>query len=139
MSNKFNATKKECDGILFDSKFEMQVYQALKELESEKYISDVELQVPILLIPGFSFGIQSVRKMEMIVDFKFKYKTYDVYFESKGWRTDVYNLKLKLLKYIKKDLRKEKMFTYILYSGKTNKTVAEQKEKIIAKLDKELN
>jgi len=133
--NKLNASKKIVNNIEFDSKFEAQVYECLIELEKEKIISNLELQVPILLVPGFGYGTQSIRETKMIVDFKFIYDgKREVYFESKGWETPVFKIKLKLLKYLKKELRKEGLFAYILYKGRVTKDNNKQKEIIKEKL-----
>jgi hypothetical protein len=136
--NKLNAEKKVINGIEFDSKFEGQVYEALLLLEKEGIISNLELQVPIELMPGFNYGRQKIRKTEMIVDFKFKYDTFrEVYFESKGMETPSYKLKLKILKYLMKKSYESGLFVYILYKGKRQSTVEAQKELILKSLNRE--
>lgn len=141
--NKLNATKVEIDGMTFHSKFEGETYEALKNIEQSGLIVGLTTQHNITLIPAFRFGLDSraVRATKMIVDFRFKLKMPDgremvVDFETKGYQTDVYRIKIKLHKFMIKDLVKESAYEYILYRGRYLDSVYEQEMKIREKLQK---
>lgn len=51
-TNKYNATKIEVDGIVFDSRKEARYYRELKFREQAGEISDLKLQVKYVLIPA---------------------------------------------------------------------------------------
>lgn len=138
--NKLNATQVEIDGVKFHSKFEGEVYEALLNLERVGYISELKLQHEITLIPSFMYDRSRIRPTRMIVDFSFKLNLPDgrqipVDFETKGYQTDVYRIKIKLLKFMKKDVVKEKLYKYVLYQGKYLDSVYEQELKVRARLD----
>lgn len=133
--NKLNASKVIIDGIEFHSKFEGETYEALKSIERSGLISGLELQHEITLIPNFTFEGRSVRPTKMVVDFRFDLhlpngKRVPIDFETKGYATDVYRIKVKLLKFLKKGLAKEKMYKYVLYRGRFLDSAYEQEMKI---------
>lgn len=141
--NKLNATKVEIDGITFDSKFEGETYEALRNLEKAGIISELKLQHSVILIPSFTYGRSTIRPTKMIVDFNFLLhlpsgNKIPIDFETKGYQTDVYRIKVKLLKFLKKDLTKAKLYGYILYSGKYLDSVYEQERKVLDRLNKEI-
>lgn len=139
--NKLNASKVEIDGIIFDSKFEGETYEALKSIEKSGLISELELQHEITLIPSFTYDRSTIRPTRMIVDFHFNLHLPNgskapIDFETKGYQTDVYRIKVKLLKFLKKGLTKEGLYRYILYRGKYLDSVYEQEMKIRETLNK---
>lgn len=50
--NKYKNTKIEYDGFTFDSKKEYRRYLYLKDLQQDGEISELEMQVPYILIPA---------------------------------------------------------------------------------------
>lgn len=132
--NKLGAVKLTVDGIEFDSKFEGQTYEALLVLEQEGLVRNIERQVPIILIPKFSFGATSQRECKIIVDFKLEAfienKWVEIYFETKGYQTEVSRIKVKLLKFLRKDMRGAGLFTYILFHGRVQKNLDIQVEAV---------
>lgn len=133
--NKLNASKVEIDGIIFDSKFEGETYEALKSIEKSGLISELELQHEITLIPSFTYDRSTIRPTRMLVDFHFNLHLPDgrkipVDFETKGYQTDVYRIKVKILKFLKKGLVKEGLYKYVLYRGKYLNSTYEQEMKI---------
>lgn len=140
-TNKLNASRVIIDGIEFHSKFEGEVYEALKSIERSGLISGLELQHEITLIPSFRYEKSNIRPTRMIVDFKFNLhlpnkRVISVDFETKGYQTDIYRIKVKLLKFLKKGLVKEKLYKYVLFRGKYLDSVYEQEMKIRETLEK---
>jgi hypothetical protein len=88
--NKYNAVKTEVDGIVFDSAAESKRYTQLMYFHQAKLISKPILQFKFLL-PGEIFYICD-----------FLYMDYEnrcfVVEDVKGYKTDVYKLKKKLMK-----------------------------------------
>ena len=94
-SKYHNYLNYEVDGIKFDSKKEAQRYKELKLFERAGAIKDLRLQVPYVLIEKSEYG----REIKYYADF--------VYFDceenrtiiedTKGFRTDIYKLKKRLL------------------------------------------
>jgi len=103
-SNKFNVSKKEdrtTDGITFDSKQEMLVYQWLKEAGIP-----IERQVEYVLQPKFELNGVKYRAIEYWADFKITVEGPEgpvVYVvDVKGMRLPDYKMKLKMMAYIHK-------------------------------------
>ena len=108
--SKYNATKIEVDGIVFDSKREAKRYRELSHLLAIGEISDLQLQVPYELIPSVkepdTFGVKGGRKpgktIERAVIYKADFQYHDkdgklVVEDVKGMRTPEYILKRKLM------------------------------------------
>jgi hypothetical protein len=76
---------------VFDSKSEYDTYILLKQLQKQKKISNLKLQVPFLLIPGTKWynnvkeKWEIVRKTEYICDFVFERDGQKVALDAKGW------------------------------------------------------
>lgn len=92
--SKYRSIRTECDGYVFDSRKEARRYQELKLLERAKVISDLELQVPFILIDKNKNG----RAIKYVADFVYNENGKQVVEDTKGFRTDVYKLKKRLLK-----------------------------------------
>lgn len=94
-STKYHAVKTEVDGIKFDSKKEAKRYQELKLLEKAKVIKDLRLQVPFTLIEKSEHG----RAIRYIADFVYydNEKGKEIIEDTKGFRTDVYKLKARMM------------------------------------------
>lgn len=102
--SKYGNKKVVVDGITFDSKREANRYSELKLLERGKLISDLQRQVPFELIPKQVDinGKILEGKITYIADFVYKDKDGNTVVEdSKGYRTDVYRIKKKLMLYMK--------------------------------------
>lgn len=93
--SKFRNIKTEVDGIKFDSKKEANRYYELKLYQRTKQISDLQLQVPFVLIDKSKWG----RAIKYVADFTYiqdgKLVVEDV--KSPISITPVYKLKKRLL------------------------------------------
>lgn len=102
---KYNNTKKEYDGIMFDSKKEMYMYIALKKWEEEGRITNLELQKTYELQPRFSIRkgkeLRINRPITYTPDFVFfdKLEGRVRVLDAKGMKTETYKLKKKLFEY----------------------------------------
>ena len=97
--NKFKNKKIIIDGIKFDSKKEGYYYVYLKELEKTNKISNLQLQVKYELQPKFKRDNKTYRSITYIADFAYEENGKTVVIDVKGFKTDVYKLKKKLLLY----------------------------------------
>lgn len=101
--NKFGAVKKDVDGIRFDSTKEANRYEQLKLLVRAGKIKDLRMQVRYDLIPKqkFSDG-SSMAGTYYLADFVYFDcdKGREVVEDVKGKKTDVYQIKRKLMKLI---------------------------------------
>lgn len=97
---KYHSKKVIVDGIEFHSKKEGNRYLQLKKLQDEGIISDLKLQVPFILIEPFVLNKKRYRKMEYIADFVYTRDGKQIVEDTKGYRTDVYKIKKKLMAYL---------------------------------------
>lgn len=99
--NKYNNTKVEYKGIKFDSIKEMKHYQLLEYLQKIGEIKELKLQVPYELIPKYKINNKTVRKTTYIADFTYITTKDDKLHivDTKGFKTDVYRLKKKMVEY----------------------------------------
>lgn len=73
--SKYNAQKKEIDGIKFDSKRESEYYIIYKEKQNNGEISNLRMQVPYVLMDAYTNGEgKKIRKMEYVADFVYEDK-----------------------------------------------------------------
>lgn len=105
--SKYGANKCEIDGIKFDSRKEANRYQQLKQLEKAGTISDLQLQVPFVLQDSFVFNGKKIQAIKYIADFTYWENGELVIEDTKGVRTDVYNIKKKMFMYRYKKYIKE--------------------------------
>lgn len=112
--SKYGANKTEIDGITFDSRKEARRYTDLKLLERAELIKDLQLQVKFELIPiqrepdtiGKRGGVIKGKVIERPVTYiaDFVYIITDtgekVVEDTKGFRTQEYIIKRKLMLYI---------------------------------------
>lgn len=103
-ANKFNATKKMVDGILFDSTGEATCYQLLKSWESSGAISNLELQPAFVLVPK---SIIQRRAVKYVADFRFDRHGKSVTVDYKGMLTPVFKVKRSMLMFRYPDLNFE--------------------------------
>lgn len=99
--NKYRNRKTEVDGITFDSRKEAKRYQELKLLERAGEISDLQRQVPFLLIPAQRIGGKvAERAVQYKADFVYTDHGETVVEDTKGIRTGEYIIKRKLMLYV---------------------------------------
>jgi DNA-binding protein len=91
--NKYGNKKVEVDGIKFDSKLELYLYNKLKENDL-----DFDFQAKEVLIPKFRFRIENIRAIEMRVDFLLRFNERKIYIDTKGFATAEAKIKYKMLK-----------------------------------------
>ena len=112
--NKYQNHKAIVDGITFDSRREARRYSELKLLERAGQITDLELQKVYELIPAqyetyARYGKKGQRIKDgrrcleksctYIADFVYKENGQTVVEDTKGERTEVYNIKRKMMLY----------------------------------------
>lgn len=102
--SKFGNKKYTIDGIEFDSKKESKRYCELKMLERAGAIQDLQLQVPFILIPAQYLEVNGKNKCveracKYIADFVYTENGKQIVEDAKGFRTDVYKIKRKLMLY----------------------------------------
>lgn len=98
--SKYRNKKVIIDGIEFPSKKEGNRYQELKLMQRAGIITDLRMQVPYILVPAFNLGKKRYRNMSYVADFVYKENGKEVVEDTKGFRTDVYKIKKKLMAYI---------------------------------------
>lgn len=88
--SKYNNLKTIIDGIVFASRKESQRYALLKVLKDKGEVISFERQVPYVLTAGIKY----------ILDFRVLWKDQSTSYEDvKGFRTDIFKLKKKLMKH----------------------------------------
>lgn len=97
---KYRNQKIVVDNIKFDSKKEAKRYQELLLMQKAGIITDLKRQVPYTLIPAFNLNKKKYRAITYIADFVYKENGIEAVEDTKGFRTDVYKLKKKLMAYI---------------------------------------
>ena len=108
--SKYRNKKVVVDGIEFASKKEANRYRELKLMERAGEISDLRLQVKYVLIPAqrekvwnreknhFEEGKVIEREVSYYADFVYKNRLgFKIVEDTKGYRTDVYKIKRKLM------------------------------------------
>lgn len=86
------------DGIKFASQREAKRYAELKLMEKAGKISGLKLQPKYSLLEPFVYRGEKVRGLTYIADFEYRENGFVVAEDCKGFRTDVYVIKLKLFK-----------------------------------------
>ena len=99
--SKYRNKKCNVDGIWFDSIREGRRYSELKLMEKGGYISNLRLQVPYELVPNQRNREGKVIERKVVYRADFVYfdndKQEEVVEDAKGFRTEVYLLKKKLM------------------------------------------
>ena len=98
--SKYKNKKTTVDGIEFDSKKEAKRYQELLLMQRAGIITDLKRQVPYVLVPAFNLNKKRYRAMTYIADFVYKENGKEVVEDAKGFRTEVYKIKKKLMAYL---------------------------------------
>ena len=91
--NKYHSQKTIIDGIKFDSKKEAKRYIELKLMERARAISDLQTQVRFPIIKKSQYG----KEIVYIADFTYIEDGKLVVEDTKGFKTDVYLLKRRLM------------------------------------------
>lgn len=100
--SKYHNKKLEVAGETFDSRREYDYYLILKDREKRGEIKDLKRQVPIEIQRAF---IDKVDKKHRAITYVADFTYYDLkdyqthYIDVKGFRTEVYKIKKKLLAY----------------------------------------
>lgn len=99
--NKYNAKKTTCNGIIFDSKKEAERYTELAFLQRQGVIKDLQRQVPFELQASFKKGKRTYRAITYYADFVYTdtQTRRTIVEDTKGYRTEVYNIKKKLFEF----------------------------------------
>ena len=112
--NKYHAEKVELDGEVFDSRKEARRWQDLRLLEKAGEISDLRRQVKYTLIPtqreAPTFTKTGKEKPGRVIEREVSYVSDFTYIDNrtgetvvedvKGFRTEVYRIKKKLMLYV---------------------------------------
>lgn len=100
--NKYRNKITELDGIKFHSKKESVRYSQLKLYEKGGLIKDLRLQVKYELIPKLTINGKTERAISYIADFVYIDTVHNVEIveDSKGFKTEVYKIKKRLMKHI---------------------------------------
>lgn len=97
---KYGNKKVYTEEGVFDSQREYRRWRELKLLEKGKSITDLQRQVRFELIPKQKYGNHIIRSCEYIADFVYKQDGEEVVEDCKGYRTDAYKIKKKLMLYV---------------------------------------
>jgi hypothetical protein len=98
--NKYHNKKVTYNGIAFDSKKEARRYSELLLLERAGVITDLQMQVPFVLIPSQRINGKVVeRECKYIADFVYTENGKKVVEDTKGIKTKDYIIKRKLMLY----------------------------------------
>lgn len=97
--SKYKAKKITYDGITFDSIKECGRYKQLKWREKAKEIINLELQPKFILQEKFKYANETHRSIMYKADFQYfdKIKDCVIVEDVKGYKTEVYKIKKKLL------------------------------------------
>lgn len=97
--NKYHNKKCFYKGMTFDSKKERDYYVILEMMLKNKQITDLKTQVKFELQPSFKFNGKTIRSINYIADFTYVKDEKLIIVDTKGYRTEVYKLKKKLMQY----------------------------------------
>lgn len=98
MSKYHNSRIKDLEGNTFDSKREFRRWRDLQLLERAGQISDLRRQVKFVLIPAQRINGKVVeRECSYIADFVYRSGDATIVEDCKGFRTDAYRIKRKLM------------------------------------------
>lgn len=96
--SKYRNKKTVVDGITFDSLKEAQRFKELQLLERAGEITELAIQVPFELIPKqIKANGEAERSVTYIADFTYWENGKFVVEDTKGFRTDTYKIKRKLM------------------------------------------
>lgn len=97
--NKYHNKKCFYKGMTFDSKKERDYYVILEMMLKNKQITDLKTQVKFELQPSFKFKGKTIRSINYIADFTYVKDEKLIIVDTKGYRTEVYKLKKKIMQF----------------------------------------
>lgn len=100
MRLKYNNAKTIIDGITFHSKKEGKRYSELLLLAKSGAIKTLAIQIPFELVPSQTINGKKERAVNYIADFVYYENGNYIVEDCKGYRTEVYKLKRKLMKHV---------------------------------------
>lgn len=96
--NKYGNEKRQFNGITFDSVAEMNRYIVLSDMEKKGEITNLRMQVPFELLPGFTINGHKQRAIKYVADFVYLDPDGIQHVEDvKGIETKEYIIKRKLM------------------------------------------
>ena len=110
--SKYGAKKQEYNGMMFDSKKELKRYLELEMLEKAGEIQDLQRQVKYVLIPtqrepdeigkrgGVKKGQVIEKECSYVADFVYTENGQTVVEDTKGFKTEAYKIKRKLMLWV---------------------------------------
>lgn len=93
---KYHNTKLTTPDGKFDSKYEYEEWCNLKFLEKGNVISELQRQVPFEIVPTIKTTAGTLRGIKYIADFVYVENGILKVVDTKGFETDLYNLKKRL-------------------------------------------
>ena len=105
-NNKFGNKIVYVDGMKFDSEFENQRWEDLKNMQRAKEIKNLRRQVKFELQPSYIKNDKVIQPINYVADFVY----YDInkrgfiIEDTKGYKTEIYKLKKKIFEYKYPDL-----------------------------------
>lgn len=103
--NKYHNKKCTYKDMTFDSKKERDYYIVLEMMLKNKKITDLKTQVKFELQPSFKFKGKTIRSINYIADFTYMKDGQLVIVDTKGYRTEVYRLKKKMMQFKGYDIK----------------------------------
>ena len=97
--NKYHNKKCIYKDMTFDSKKERDYYVILEMMLKNGQITDLKTQVKFELQPSFKFNGKTIRSINYIADFTYIKDGKLTIVDTKGYRTEVYKLKKKMMQY----------------------------------------
>lgn len=97
MFNKYHNKKIDTPDGKFDSKYEYQKWCELKLLEKNRIISNLQRQVKFELIPTIKTSCETLRSISYYADFVYIENGIMYVVDTKGFNTDVFQIKKRLL------------------------------------------
>ena len=97
--NKYHNKKCFYKDMMFDSKKERDYYVILEMMLKNNQITDLKTQVKFELQPSFKFNGKTIRSISYIADFTYIKDGKLIIVDTKGYRTEVYKLKKKMMQY----------------------------------------
>ena len=95
--SKYGNKKITFNGIVFDSVAEANRYKQLTLLQKASKISNLKTQVKITLLDSFKLDKSTIRGISYYADFQYTEDGKTIIEDYKGFKTEVYKLKRKLL------------------------------------------
>ena len=100
--SKYKNKKVVYKDMKFDSKKEYLRYLVLEDMQRKGEISELKTQVSFVLVPPFQLNGKKYKGIRYIADFVYKKDGKVIEEDTKGYRTDAYKIKKKLMAYMHK-------------------------------------